>query len=143
MTASTGLKAQVTFQFAATPEAVFDAWITSDKVRKWFAPGLGEMVGIAVDAREGGSFSFVQRRGMDDVSHNGKYLEFHRPNRLAFTWAVKGTNDSSKVLVDIEPTANGSTLTLVHELHPYWADYREKTENAWMKMLTAMAEALR
>lgn len=142
MNSPSQVKARITREFAAAPEAVFEAWITGDKVRKWFGPGLGEMTRVAVDARESGSFSFVQRRGMDDVDHIGKYLEFYRPNRLVFTWQVKGTAHNSKVIIDIEPTATGSRLTLVHELDPHWADYREKTEAAWTKMLNAMAEAI-
>jgi uncharacterized protein YndB with AHSA1/START domain len=140
--AKTQVKAQVVHRFNASPEAVFDAWITGDKIRQWFAPGLGEMVRIAVDAREGGMFSFVQRRGMEDVDHQGRYLEFQRPDRLAFSWQVKGTADSSRVMIDIAPTAVGSELTLVHELHPHWADYRERMQASWSKMLTAMAAAI-
>lgn len=136
------VKAQVTHYFKVKPEVVFDAWITSDKVRKWFGPGLGEMARIAIDPREGGSFSFVQRRGMDEVDHIGTYIEFQRPYRLAFTWAVKDTAHSSKVFVEIANIPSGSELTLTHKLHPHWADYREKTEASWTKMLTAMAQAI-
>jgi len=142
MTSQSPVQAQVTHFFRAKPEVVFDAWITSDKIRKWFGPGLGEMVRVAVDAREGGSFSFVQRRGMDDVDHTGKYLEFNRPYRLAFTWQVKGTPHSSKVSIEIANIPTGSELSLVHELHPHWADYREKVAASWTKMLTAMAAAI-
>jgi uncharacterized protein YndB with AHSA1/START domain len=141
MSSAQQVTARVTQRFNASAESVFDSWVTSDKIRKWFAPGLGEMVRVAVDARKGGSFSFVQRRGLADVEHLGKYLEFDRPTRLVFTWQVKGTADTSRVVVDIVP-ASRCELTLTHELHPHWADYREKTETAWTKMLNAMAEAL-
>jgi uncharacterized protein YndB with AHSA1/START domain len=143
MTPSLPVKAQVTYRFAASPEAVFDAWITGDKVRKWFGPGLGEMVRVAIDARPGGAFSFVQRRGLDEVDHIGKYLEFERPYRLAFTWQVKGTPDSSKVSIDIVAVDSGSELSLIHELHPHWANYRERMEAAWTKMLDAIADTLK
>jgi uncharacterized protein YndB with AHSA1/START domain len=139
---STPVIARVTHRFAASADAVFYAWITGAKIRKWFGPGSGEMVRVGVDARPGGAFLFVQRRGMDDVEHVGKYLEFERPHRLAFTWQVKGTADSSKVFVDIQPDGTGSVVTLAHELSPNWADYRERTEAAWTKMLTAMAAAI-
>ena len=142
MNSTAEVTVKVTHQFTQVPEAVFDAWIKGDKIRKWFAPGMGEMVRIAVDARVGGSFSFVQRRGLDDVDHIGTYLEFDRPTRLAFTWQVRGTSHNSRVFVDILPKEEGCELALVHELHPHWADYKDKTAAAWTKMLTAMAAAI-
>ena len=137
------LTAKVTHRFDASAESVFDAWITAAKIRRWFAPGLGEMVRVAVDARVGGSFTFVQRRGMDDIDHFGKYLEFDRPNRLAFTWQVRGTHVVSRVFVDFVPTGTGCEVRLAHELSPHWADYVERTQAAWTKMLDAMAETLK
>lgn len=143
MNSKANVTAKVTHQFAASPEVVFDAWVTGDKVRKWFAPGLGTMTRVAIDPRVGGSFSFVQRRGMDDVDHIGTYLEFDRPNRLVFTWQVRGTEHNSRVFIDFLPNENGSEVTLVHELDPHWLDYVEKTKNAWTKMMNAMADAIR
>jgi len=143
MSSTDAVIAKVTHQFTAPPEAVFDAWVTSEKIRKWFAPGLGELVRVAVEGRVGGSFSFVQRRGLDDVDHIGKYLEFDRPQRLAFTWQVRGTSHTSRVFIDILPIESGTELTLVHELAPHWADYKEKTAASWTKMLNAMADAIR
>lgn len=136
------VSARVDYTFSAPPEAVFDAWVTGDKVRKWFGPGLGEMTRIAIDAQVGGAFSFVQRRGFDDVEHVGRYVEFDRPQRLAFTWAVKGTQHNSRVTIDIAPSAGGARLQLTHELHPHWENYRERTEASWTKMLDAMAAAI-
>jgi uncharacterized protein YndB with AHSA1/START domain len=111
-------------------------------VRNWFGPGLGEIVRVAIDAREGGAFSFVQRRGLDDLDHHGKYLEFIRPERLVFTWAVKGTSDTSQVTVDIAATADGCQVSLTHDLHPHWKDYRERVAASWQKMLSAMATSI-
>src|SRR5262249_1362124 len=133
---------RVTRRFSASPEQVFDAWLNAEKVRKWFAPGLGEMVRIAIDPRVGGSFSFVQRRDGQDIDHIGEYLEIDRPRRLVFTWRVPPSQDTSRVSIDIVPLGTGSELTLIHELHPDWADYASRTEAAWTKMLEAMSEAL-
>jgi uncharacterized protein YndB with AHSA1/START domain len=136
------LAARVTHRFHVAPEAVFDAWLSSDKVRRWFGPGLGEMTRVAVDARVGGSFLFAQRRGLSEVEHLGKYEELARPNRLAFTWQVKGTKDTSRVIIDIAATTDGCEVTLVHQLSPAWENYVERTQAAWTKMLNAMAEAI-
>jgi len=129
---------------ASTPllSASSPAWLDPEKVRRWFAPGLGEMVRIEIDARVGGTFSFVQRRGSDDVDHTGEYLELVRPRRLAFSWGVRNTPDVSRVLVEIMPLGTGCDLALTHELDPAWADFASRAEAAWAAMLDAMAAAL-
>ena len=98
---------------------------------------------ISLDARVGGSFSFVVRRQGEEIDHVGEYLEIHRPRRLVFTWGIRmGTTDSSRVTIDIAPLEKGCELTLIHELHPDWADYADRTEAAWTKMLDALATTL-
>ena len=98
---------------------------------------------ILIDPRVGGSFVFAQRRGMDEVQHIGSYKELERPTRLVFTWQVKGTPDSSLVVIDIAPTETGCEVTLTHHMHTLWTDYRERVEASWKKMLTAMEEAIK
>lgn len=43
---------------------------------------------------------------------------------------------------NIVPLEAGCELTLIHEMHPDWADFAGRAEAAWTKMLAAMAEAL-
>ena len=139
---STPIQATASYTFNASPEAVFDAWVTGKHVRNWFGPGLGEVTRVAIDAREGGSFIFVQRRGMDDVEHTGTYLEYIRPERLVFTWLVKDAGQSSKVSIDFSTTASGCQVTLTHHLQPQFENYRERVTASWSKMLTAMAASI-
>jgi len=133
--------ARVTRRFDVPPERVFDAWLDPETVRNWFGPGLGEMTRVEVDPRVGGSFSFVQRRDGEDIDHIGEYLEVDRPRRLVFTWGIAGESspDDSRVALDFVPLPNGSEVTLTHEMHPDWADYVDRCEASWAKMLDAMA----
>jgi uncharacterized protein YndB with AHSA1/START domain len=142
MNTEQGINARVTRRIDAAPERVFDAWLDPGQVRRWFAPGLGEMVRIEVDARVGGSFSFMQRRDGEDVDHVGEYLEIDRPRRLVFTWQVPPSKDQSRVIIEIAPLESGCELALIHELHPDWADFVGRAEAAWAKMVDAMAGAL-
>ena len=137
------VSARVTRRFSSSPERVFDVWLDPGKVPQWFAPELGEMVRVEIDPRVGGSFSFMQRRDGEDVDHVGEYLEIDRPRRLVFTWGVPPEPpDKSRVLIDITPLETGCELTLTHELHPDWADYVDRTEAAWAKMLDTMDQGL-
>jgi len=139
MTTST-IHVRVTRRFDASAERVFDAWLDPAKVAKWFAPQLGPMVRVAIDARVGGRFSFCQRRGADDVDHVGEYLELDRPRRLVFTWAMADApDDASRVSIDIAPSGSGCELTLVHEMDSKWKDYASRTESGWKSLLDGIA----
>ena len=74
----------------AHPERVFDAFLDPQKVQKWIRAGSreDEITNIDIDARVGGTFSFLVQRHGEDVDHVGGYVEIDRPRRLAFTWSA-------------------------------------------------------
>lgn len=138
MASETLVRATVTHRFNASPERVFDAWLDPERVMKWMSP-KAEMVRAKIDPRVGGSFSFVDRRDGAETDHTGEYLEIDRPRRLVFTWAIpQDSADVDRVTVEIVPHEEGALLTLTHEMSPEWADYLDRTENAWKLMLEAM-----
>jgi len=144
--AEPNVKVLVTHRFSASPERVFDAWLDPEMIGKWMlGPALREeeVLRVAVDARVGGSFSFLVRRQGEEIDHVGKYREVDRPRRLVFTWGIVGfSEDESLVIIEIVPREDGAELTLTHELDPKWADYASRTEAAWTKMLDALATTL-
>jgi uncharacterized protein YndB with AHSA1/START domain len=132
--------------FPVPAERVFDAWLSPDDIGRWmFGPALRdeEVLRITVDARVDGSFSFVVRRQGQEIDHVGTYLDIERPRRLAFTWGVAGQSaDESVVTIEISPTASGCELTLTHAMDPRWADYTERVQASWTKMVDALADLL-
>ena len=137
---------RISRRLGAPPEQVYDAWIDPEMIGRFmFGPGQRdeEVVRIAIDARVGGSFSFVVRRQGQELDHVGKYLELARPRRLVFTWRVEPSKDDSRVTIDIAAKDGGSELTLTHELHPAWADYVDRTAQGWNKIIGALDSALR
>ena len=138
---------RVVRSFEAPPDRVFDAWLDPKMIARFmFGPHLRDetIVRLEIDARVGGSFSFVVRRGGEEFDHVGEYVEIERPARFVFTWGVRraGPPDMSRVIIEIAPRPSGSELTLIHELHPDWADYAERTQAGWTKMLEALATSL-
>jgi uncharacterized protein YndB with AHSA1/START domain len=126
--------------FSAPAEALYDAWLDPAQVERWFAPGLGPMVHVEIDARVGGAFSFVQRRGDQNIDHAGEYLELDRPRRLVFSWSVVGDpSPPSQVSVEIAPTAAGCEVTVRHEMDASWAEFVPQAAAAWGRMIEAMA----
>ncbi len=137
---------RVSHLFSAPPERVFDAWLTTEMLGRWMFGPEGrdeEIVRLVLDARVGGSFSFLVRRQGMDIDHVGEYLEIDRPRRLVFTWATADTlPDTSRVAVAIEPLETGCELTLTHQIPPMWADYRDRVEAGWGTMLVALGRLL-
>jgi uncharacterized protein YndB with AHSA1/START domain len=139
MRADDPVHARVTRRFRASAEAVFDAWLNPELARQWFAPDLGEMTRVEIDARVGGTFWLVQRRGADEAQHTGEYLELTRPHRLVFTWRTPPLEEQSRVIIEIAPIDEGCELTLTHEMDRKWADYVDRSAGAWQKMADAIA----
>jgi uncharacterized glyoxalase superfamily protein PhnB/uncharacterized protein YndB with AHSA1/START domain len=136
------VRARIRRHFRAQAEDVFDAWIDPAKIRQWFAPGMGEMRRVDIDARVGGRFSIVQHREHGDATHIGEYLELERPRRLAFTWRTPPLPDQSRVHIEIGAVADGCELTLTHEMEPRWAEHVERIERGWSTQMDAMATML-
>ena len=141
-----GVKVRVSRRFSVSPERVFDACLDPEMIGKWmFGPALREeeVLRIAVDARVGGSFSFLVRRQGEEIDHVGKYREISRPRRLVFTWGIAGdSEDESVVIIEIVPQETGTELTLTHEMDPKWKEFAGRSEAAWAKMLDALVAAL-
>jgi uncharacterized protein YndB with AHSA1/START domain len=136
---------RITRRFRAMPERVFDAWLTPEMIGQWmFGPRLRdeEVLHIDIDARVGGTFSFLVRRQGQEIDHIGEYLEIDRPHQLAFTWGIRDEPSSSQVTIDIARQGAEWELTLAHELDPAWADFADRTASAWNSMLTALAETI-
>lgn len=134
----------VTRRFAAPPERVFDAFLDVKVARRFmFATETGDMVRAEIDPRVGGRYVFTDRRDGEDVEHTGTYLEIDRPRRLVFTFGVeKYSKDLDRVTIEITPDGGGSRLTLTHEMKPEYAQYRERTQEGWGKILEGLARTL-
>jgi uncharacterized protein YndB with AHSA1/START domain len=133
-----------TQRFSASAERVFDAFLDPKKIGQWmFGKALRdeEVLRIHVDARVGGTFSFLVKRGDQMIDHVGTYLELERPRRSVFTWGIKGEseNEFSQVTIHIVPQDQGCELTLTHEIDAQWAPYADRTRDSWSKMLGVLA----
>jgi uncharacterized protein YndB with AHSA1/START domain len=142
MTQTNLVSARVSRRFQASAEEVFDAWLDPELAREWFAPGLGEMTRLEIDARVGGTFWLVQNRDGTLAEHTGEYLEIDRPRRLVFTWRTPPVSDTSRVIIEIRPLEAGCELTLTHEMGSEWEQFVERAANAWATMADAIARIL-
>jgi uncharacterized protein YndB with AHSA1/START domain len=137
---------KVSHRYNATPERVYDAWLDPKLIGQWmFGQVLRdeEVLHIELDPKIGGTFSFLVRRQGVEIDHIGTYQELKRPRRLVFTWGIAGlSTDESRVIIEIVPQKTGCELTLIHELHPKWAEFADSARNSWTIMLDALAKTL-
>lgn len=132
---------EVSRRFDASPERLFDAWLDPAGVGRWlFATPGGAMERCEIDARVGGRFAIVERRGEASAEHFGEYVELERPRRIAFDFWTSFSAERTRVNVAIEPEGDGSRLTLTHR--GVWADYEERTRQGWTTILEGLARTL-
>jgi uncharacterized protein YndB with AHSA1/START domain len=133
-------------RLGATPERVFDAWLDPVWIGRFmFGSHLRDeqVVSLTNEPRVGGQFHYrVARQGVE-VDHTGTYREIDRPRRLVFTWGVDAEQgDLSVVTIELAVDGDGCRLTLTHGLHPDWAEYTQRTQQGWTKIVGDLAEAL-
>jgi uncharacterized protein YndB with AHSA1/START domain len=135
---------RVTRRFNASAERVFDAWLDPAHARQWlFATPTGKMIRVEMDARVGGRFVVIERRGDIDAYHTGIYSVIDRPRSLAFSFSVnEQMTDTAQVQIDIVPLAQGCELTLSQTLPAKFADYAERTQQGWTTMLAGLDRLL-
>ena len=123
-------------RIAARPSIVFEAMTTAEGVAAWWGCGPGEVpiVSAEIDARVGGAYR-VHFRTLDGQDHEvcGEYLEFVPPRRvvMSWRWAFGGEPDehgrTSRLEIDLAPTAEGTELTFTHA--ELWSEASEKSHS--------------
>lgn len=133
-------------RISAPVERVFDAWLDPAMIGRFmFGAHLRDeqTVSLDNDPRVGGRFSYKVTRAGQLIDHVGVYREIERPHRLVLTWGVDAEQgDLSVVTITLAPDSAGCVLTLTHALHPDWADYAERTQQGWAKIVGDLVEAL-
>lgn len=137
---------RISRRFDAPAERVFDAWLDTDMIGRFlFGPHLRDeqIVSLTNEPRVGGRFSYkVMRQGVE-IDHTGTYREIDRPRRLVFTWGVdEEQGDASVVTIEITPHGDACELVLTHAMHSDWAEYAERTQQGWTKIVGDLAKAL-
>jgi uncharacterized protein YndB with AHSA1/START domain len=127
----------VSREFQATAEAVFDAWFNPRQAGKFlFATPTGVMKTVEIDARVGGKFCIIETRDGIDVDHEGEYLKIERPHHLRFSFGGKPF-PATYVTLEISKIGNACALNLVHE--GVWVEYESSVIHGWTSILENLA----
>lgn len=137
-------RVQITRGFSVEADRVFDAWIEPKTAGLWlFATEGGVMKKVAIDARPGGRYTIIERRGDSEVEHAGTYSIVERPFRLVFTLSLpQFSKDEDTIEVSIRPGRRSCELTLVHHMQPGAGIHAEKTSEGWKNVLSRLASVI-
>ena len=75
---------------------------------------------------------------------SGEYLAINRPHLLVFTWESRDSlADTSRVVVEIEPSDQGCALELTHVLSSDLEAFVDQAVGDWTQMLAALEQDVR
>src|SRR3984885_7133815 len=98
--------------FAATPESVFDAWVTPASFAAWWG-GSGVEVpldSVSMDVRPDGTWkaTMIIGNGVPHIHWFGEFLEVDRPGKLVMTLADRPGDARGLVTVTFDAVAGGT-----------------------------------
>lgn len=108
---------------AASPSAIWDAWMDPERLKRWWAPEPFETVDCLIEPRVGGLFTTVMRGPEgEEITRRGVFLELVENERIIFTDAlVDGFRPSGEVAsftgVFTMEAADGGTRVVARALH--------------------------
>ena len=123
----------------APPEAVFDAWVESEILVKWWGPEGFDVPAHDLDVRPGGQWHTTMR-SPDGTLHtaSGIYRVIERPRRLVLTWGWDDEDgmrgDETEVTVTFELAPGGTRLVLVHKTFET-IESRDNHRDGWSSSL--------
>ena len=110
---------RVTRRFNASPEAVYDAHINEEKIKKWMlGPEGWTMPQCSVDGVVGGKFSYTwaDESGEESFTIFGTFIELDAPNRIVHEETMEMGTDTppmSRVTTEFSVDGEGTLMTMV------------------------------
>ena len=132
---------------AAPPDIVFRALTNPAELAQWWgAEGVYQTERWEVDLRPGGKWKsyiaategeeMADARTPEDQTVGGEYITVDPPRVLEFTWSPSWDGFAvTTVKCEIEPTATGSRLTLVHSGFGGKPDMAKAHGEGWERVL--------
>jgi len=140
VTESTG--STVTRTFAASPEDVFDAWVTPAAFAVWWGGSAVAVPldSVEMDARPEGKWKATMILGNDspDIHWYGEFREVDRPSRLVMTLADRPGEAREIVTVIFTAVDGGTQMRFGQTGGNLSAEEYERTAAGWQTFFDAM-----
>jgi uncharacterized protein YndB with AHSA1/START domain len=114
---------RITREFDAPPEKVYRAHVDPDLVARWNGPRDLEMTIGTWDARTGGEYRYVHRRGDEEYGFRGTFHELRPGELIVQTFTFEGMPDGVALeKVRLEALPGGRTRLVATSLVDSFAD---------------------
>jgi uncharacterized protein YndB with AHSA1/START domain len=144
MTEAAGRVVRLERTFAASAEDVFDAWTSSEVMRRWFhcAPDW-DTPEAEVDLQVGGKVRVVMRRpDGTEVGAQGEFTLIDRPQRLEMTWTFDD-DPSNEQLIELSfSESEGATTVSMVNSGISTDERRDAQDEGWHGCLDELARIL-
>jgi len=101
---------EIVREFDAPPEDVYRAHVDADLAMRWLGPRDIASRAVHWDARTGGSWRYVSRRGEEEFGFYGSFHELRPPERIVQTFTYEGSPDGVALeVLTLEPLPGGRT----------------------------------
>jgi uncharacterized protein YndB with AHSA1/START domain len=141
---SSGRVVRLERTFSASAEDVFDAWTSSEVMRRWFhcAPDW-DTPEAESDLRVGGQVRVVMRRpDGSEAGARGEYRLIDRPHRLVMTWTFDD-DPSNEQLIELSLSESGGSTTVLMVNSRISTDRRRDAQDeGWHGCLNELGSAL-
>jgi len=109
---------KMTHTFEATPEQVFDAFITPETAKKWYMSTPESCKLWENDPVVGGSYTIIRDHAGTEMKAVGKYLEIDRPRRLHYTFQMPQFSEGQDPMTaEFAPVEKGTELTFTQVIN--------------------------
>ena len=130
----------VTRVFDAPRDAVFDAWVKTSKVEKWWGCAQTTNVSSEIEPRVGGKYCHLMTLdGVGELPMTSRFTVYEPPARLAYVEEGDDPNPQ-RVTVDFIERGDRTEVRLVHENLP--DEYSEYVKAGWTAALGKLAGQL-
>jgi uncharacterized protein YndB with AHSA1/START domain len=144
MTESVG--STITRTFAASPDAVFDAWTTPASFAAWWGGNSVEVPldSVAMDVRVGGTWKATMILGneMPNMDWFGEFVEVDRPGKLVLTLADRPGDARETVTVTFTAVDGGTEMLFRQTGGHMTPEEYERTTAGWQTFFDAMDAVL-
>ena len=123
-------KLVITRTFDAPREAVFEAWVETSKVQKWWGCGQTTNVRSEIEPKVGGKYvHHMTIEGVGEMPATGTFTIYDPPARLAYDAPDPMSGNVMTVTVDFEEVDGKTQVRLVHENIP--DQFSPYVKNGW------------